>query len=190
MKRFTTTTCGIAAMGLPAAAVAHTLGAGGAGLLGGLAHPFAGIDHLLAALAVGWWAGQGDRGRRLLVPVGFAAAMIGGAALALAGVPLPHVEAGVAASLLGLGLMVALAVELPVAAGVALIAAFAVFHGHAHGGESLAAAAPALYALGLIVATGALHAAGIATHLIARRAWLTRAAGAATAAAGLILAAA
>jgi len=189
MKHVTTAVCGLAAMALPAAASAHTLGTGGAGLLDGLAHPLAGIDHLLAALAVGWWAAQGARRRLFLAPAAFAAAMIGGAALALAGVALPHVEAGVVASLLVLGLMVALAIRLPAPAGVALIAAFAVFHGHAHGGETPVAAAAALYALGLVAATGALHAVGIATHLVARRAWLTRAAGAATTATGLILAA-
>lgn len=176
-------------MTLPAAAAAHTVGAVG-GLLDGLAHPLAGIDHLLAALAVGWWAAQGERRSLLLVPAVFVAAMIGGAALALAGVALPRVEAGVSASLLGLGLMVALAIKLPVSVGAAVIAVFAVFHGHTHGGETPAAAALGLYALGLVAATGALHAAGIATHLVVRRAWLTRVAGAATAAAGLILAAA
>lgn len=189
MKRVTTAACGLAAMALPAAAAAHTFGAGGAGLLDGLAHPFAGIDHLLAMLAVGWWAAQGDRRRLLLAPAAFVAAMIAGAVLALAGVALPHVEAGIAVSLLGLGLMVALAIRLPIAAGAAVIAVFAVFHGHAHGGEMPAAAAPVLYGLGLVVATGALHAAGIASDFVLRRPWLTRAAGAATAATGLVLAA-
>jgi len=173
---------------VPAAAAAHTLGTGGVGLVDGLAHPLVGIDHLLAALAVGWWAAQGECRWLFLVPAAFAVAMTGGVALALAGVALPHVEAGVVASLLVFGVLVAFAIRLPAQAGVVLIGAFAVFHGHAHGGATPAAAAPALYVLGLLGATGALHVAGVATHLIARRGWLTRAAGAATAAAGAIFA--
>lgn len=189
MRRVTTAICGLAATAIPAAAAAHAFGAGGAGLLDGLAHPLVGIDHLLAMLAVGWWAAQGERRCLLLVPAAFITAMIAGAVLALAGVALPHVEAGISASLLGLGLMVALAIRLPLSAGTAVIAVFAVFHGHAHGGEMQAAAAPVFYGLGLVVATGALHAAGMATDLVVRRPWLTRAAGAATAVTGLVLAA-
>ncbi len=46
------------------------------------------------------------------------------------------------------------------AAGL-LVGVFAVFHGHAHGAELPAAANPALYAAGFVVATGALHLIGI-----------------------------
>ncbi|MCK7580140.1 MAG: HupE/UreJ family protein [Chromatiales bacterium] len=55
--------------------------------------------------------------------------------LAFAGLALPAVEAGIAASLLVLGLLIATAVRLPVAVGALIAAVFAVFHGHAHGAE-------------------------------------------------------
>src|SRR5512144_2426323 len=78
------------------------------GWTSGIAHPFLGADHLLAMLAVGFWAAQ-TGGRALwAVPLAFASIMAGGALMAMAGIPLPAVESGVAASVLALGLLVAL----------------------------------------------------------------------------------
>ena len=76
-------------------------------------------------------------------------------------------EAGVAASVLALGLLIASAARLPTAVGVALVSAFAVFHGHLHGVEMLQAAQPAAYGLGFVFATVALHAIGIALGRLA-----------------------
>lgn len=187
MKRILTVVCGLAALAAPVAAQAHVLGAGGAGLAEGLAHPIAGIDHLLAILAVGWWAAQGAGHRRWLAPACFLLALLVGAAVAGAGLALPHAEAVIAASLLGLGGMVALRVGLPLSVGVTVIAAFALFHGHAHGGEMPAAASPLLYGLGFAVTTAALLAAATGVAVAVGRPWLVRAAGAATAAVGLVL---
>jgi urease accessory protein len=52
------------------------------------------------------------------------------------------------------------------AAGTALLVGFfAVFHGHAHGAEMPADASGIAYGLGFVVATAALHAAGIGLAL-------------------------
>jgi urease accessory protein len=175
----------------PAGAEAHLLGAHGAGLAQGLAHPFAGIDHLLAMVAVGLWAAQ--RGGRALwaVPLAFVAMMALGGALGIAGAPLPLVEPGIAGSLVVLGLLVALALRLPLAAAMAVVGAFAVFHGHAHGTELPEAMAPVAYAAGFVLATAALHGVGVAAGLALRRPMgqaLVRASGAGVALAGLALA--
>jgi urease accessory protein len=101
---------------------------------------------------------------------------------------LPAVEPGIMASVLALGLLIAFAVRLPAPSGMALAALFALFHGHAHGAEIPAAADPLLYGAGFVLATVALHAAGIALGWGAARLLspaLTRAAGAAVATAGL-----
>ena len=53
---------------LAGTAQAHTFGAHDAGFVSSLAHPFIGLDHLLALVAVGLWAvqqGSGSLGRRL-----------------------------------------------------------------------------------------------------------------------------
>ena len=143
------------------AAQAHLLYQSG-GLSTGFAHPFMGWDHLLAMLAVGVWAAQLGGRALWAIPLSFVSVMAGGAVLALGGMPLPFVEAGITASLLALGLLVALAVRLPLAAGMAFVATFALFHGHSHGTELPAMVSAWTYAAGFVVATALLHVTGIA----------------------------
>jgi urease accessory protein len=153
------------------AALAHTFGAHGAGFAQGLAHPFTGLDHLLAMTAVGAWAAQ-QGGRAIwAVPASFVIAMMAGALAAVAGVQLPHVEAMVAASVLVLGLLVTFQSRWPLAAGMGMVSLFAFFHGHAHGAEMPEAASPLLYGAGFVIATAILHIAGIASARIGGR-WI------------------
>src|SRR5512135_2598987 len=77
------------------------------GFAGGLAHPFTGVDHLFAMIAIGLWAAQ-QGGRALwAVPAAFVGAMGLGGALAWLGWMLPHVEAAIALSVLVTGLLIA-----------------------------------------------------------------------------------
>ena len=115
---------------------------------------------------------------------------LAGAGLGMVHVPVPFVEPGILASVVALGLLVALAADLPVSAGVAIISIFALFHGHAHGGE-LGEAGAWQFAIGFILATAALHAAGIFAALGFARfgsRTVTRLAGAVTAMGGVYLA--
>jgi urease accessory protein len=144
-------------------------------------------------VAVGLWAAQiasvpGRKAALAIVPATFVATMAAGFALALAGVHLPFVEPGILASVIGLGLLVAMAVRLPVAMSAAIVAVFALFHGHAHGAE-LGAAGAWRFGVGFVISTAFLHVAGIAIGLAAGRAApvLTRIAGGLTALAGLSL---
>lgn len=50
-------------LGTSSAAFAHP-GHDVSGLAAGLVHPFSGLDHLLAMVAVGLWAAQGKTGKR------------------------------------------------------------------------------------------------------------------------------
>ena len=127
----------------------------------GLAHPLTGVDHILAMVAVGLWAAQLGGRARWLVPAAFVTVMALGGALGRAGVNVPSVEQGIAASVLVLGLLIAAAVRLPVAAGMALVGVFAVFHGFAHGAEMPVTAGGLIYGAGLVAATVLLHVAGI-----------------------------
>ena len=133
-------------------------------LMAGISHPLFGADHILAMLAVGIWASQ-IGGRALwAVPAAFVTMMAVGFGLAVAGVTLPFVEPAILASVIGLGLLVAAAVRLPVAASAAVVGLFALFHGHAHGGE-LGAAGALSFGIGFLFATAALHGVGIALGL-------------------------
>lgn len=155
------------------------------GFSGGLAHPLSGLDHVLAMLAIGLWAAQ-QGGRALwAIPAAFVGAMALGGGLALSGLSLPQVETGIAASVLVLGLLIAIRRQWAVTAGMAIAAAFALFHGYAHGLEMPQAASPALYALGFVLATAFLHGTGIAGSLVGRRA--IQLVGAGIAATGLAL---
>jgi urease accessory protein len=142
-------------------AEAHLLDAGGAGWAHGFAHPFSGLDHILAMLAVGVWAAQSGRPALWVLPAAFPLAMAAGGLLGIAGVPVPGIESGIAASVLILGLLIAARARPPLALSIALVALFAVFHGHAHGTELPQAASPVLYGLGFVAATAVLHLIGL-----------------------------
>lgn len=176
------------AMSLPVtAAQAHAIGANAGGFFSGLEHPIFGLDHLLAMFAVGLWGAQ-IGGRSLWeLPVAFPLIMSLGGALGIAGVPLPHVEILIALSMIVLGLAVAAAWRPAPWLSIAVVGAFALFHGHAHGVELPSSANPLAYAAGFVVATGLIHIAGIGFGLIIGKAWngkVSRAAGGAIALAG------
>ena len=151
--------CAYAAL-LPVAE-AHTLGAHGAGLAAGLAHPFIGLDHLLAIIAVGIWAGQLGGRAVWLIPLTFVSVMAAAASLASFGLLLPLIEPAIACSVLVLGLLIAGSVRLPTSVCALLVSLFAVFHGYAHGLELPQAASPILYGAGFVLATALLHGLGI-----------------------------
>lgn len=171
-----------------APAGAHTgLPAGGA--LDGVVHPLAGLDHLLAMVAVGVLAAlAGTRRAAWAVPAGFVGGMVLGGAAGLAGVELPAVEVLIAASVVVLGVLVAVGVE-GSATWLPLVAvAMGAVHGHAHGAELPAGAAPVAYVAGFVVATAALHATGAAAGLGLRRLPVVRVgAGATMASVGALL---
>src|SRR3954454_21205344 len=115
-------------------ALAHT-GEGAGGFLGGLAHPVFGPDHVVAMVAVGLWGAFLGAPAIWLLPVVFPLVMAFGGVLGIMGVPIPAVETGIAASAVVLGLMVALRARPPLWIAAALVGAFAIFHGYAHGRE-------------------------------------------------------
>ena len=172
----------------PALAFAHP-GHGDNGLMAGISHPIGGLDHLLAMLAVGLWAAQQQGAARWMLPCTFVGTMLLGGMLGFEGLNLPALESGIAASVLALGLAVALAVRPPLALAMATTAVFALFHGVAHGLELPEMSSPWAYAAGFVAATAALHAAGYAVvrFLPHAAAPLVRLAGAASAATGVWL---
>jgi urease accessory protein len=156
----------------------------------GFMHPLSGLDHMTVMIAVGLWAALKGGKAIWAWPAAFVGVMLGGAALGMAHVPVPFVEPGILASVVALGLLVALAVDLPISAGIAIIGLFALFHGHAHGTEVPEDAGGLEYMAGFAVATALLHAVGIAAGLSLglRFRGLARVAGAACAAIGVGLA--
>ncbi|MEI8717980.1 HupE/UreJ family protein [Mesorhizobium sp. ISC11] len=156
----------------------------------GFMHPLSGLDHMTVMIAVGLWAALKGGKAVLAWPAAFVGVMLVGGALGMLHMPLPFVEPGILASVVTLGLLVALAIDLPVSAGVAIIGLFALFHGHAHGTEVPENAGGLEYMAGFAIATLLLHVTGIAAGLGLgiRFRGLARAAGAACAAIGIGLA--
>jgi urease accessory protein len=170
-------------------ALAHVQKGEAAGFVTGLLHPVSGLDHVLAMVAVGLWGAQLGSPAIWLLPVCFPIVMAFGGMLGLMGVHLPGIEIGIAASGILLGAAVMVEFRPPLAVAAALVAFFAIFHGHAHGTELPPGQSALLYSMGFVLATGCLHAAGIGIGEARRWSWgrsLLRAAGAVVAVGGTI----
>ena len=174
------------------AALAHTGLEHAVSFAAGFKHPWTGLDHMLAMVAVGLWAGL-NGGRALWAwPVAFVGVMVAGGALGFADVPLPMVEPGILASVVVLGLLVLAAAQLA---------------GRARARRSLPSSPcctatrtapscrrrppPSTYAAGFALATALLHALGLGVAYLAASdggRMLVRGAGALVAVAGVALA--
>ena len=180
---------------LPFAALAHV---GGQSHTHGVAdsfahafvHPFTGLDHLAAMLAVGVWSALAVR-PAWRAPAAFVALLVLGALAGFSGLWVPGVEPMIAASVLVLGLLVAVHKRMPWGAAAALAGVFAFFHGAAHGyelaGDGGAAAFGAL--AGMAAGSAVLHVIGMLLgHAVTQRhQWIARAGGAATALLGAFM---
>ena len=149
-------------------AMAHVESGHAAGAVTGFLHPISGLDHVLAMVAVGLWGAQLGAPAIWLLPVTFPMVMALGGFLGLLGMPLPGTELGIAASALLLGAVVMAERRPPLLVAAALVGFFAIFHGYAHGRELPPEDSAPLYSLGFVVATGCLHAMGIAIGAIHR----------------------
>ena len=148
-------------LSLSESALAHTGEGVAGGLMSGFLHPIAGPDHVTAMVAVGILGAFLGRPAIWVLPVVFPLVMAFGGVLGLIGVPIPYIEVGIAASSIVLGLMILFAVKPPLWIAAIIVAAFAIFHGHAHGTELPNAANALAYSVGFVVSTGLLHLAGI-----------------------------
>lgn len=176
--------------------LAHPGSGATSGLLHGMAHPLAGMDHLLAMIAVGLWAAQGEGSSRSIwvLPASFVGGMLLGGLLGMWGTTLPAVEAGILLSVVVLGAFVAAALRPAAVVSILIVAAFGLLHGHAHGTEMPATMSAMGYVAGFTAATALLHAVGAAAAVWIRgaagntegMAWV-RVAGSAIAAAGMVL---
>lgn len=156
-----TATCALA---MTAPAFAHEGHAAVSSFDAGLMHPFGGLDHLAAMVAVGWAAtiGPNMTATRLIgLPATFVAALLVGAGLGFAGVGVGFAEFGILASLAALAAVLAFGARLPLAATFALVALAGVPHGIAHAAELPASATASAFITGFTLGTAILHAIGV-----------------------------
>jgi len=119
------------------------------------------LGYPTAMVAVGILGAFLGRPAIWVLPVVFPLVMAFGGVLGLVGVPIPYIEVGIATSSIVLGLMILFALKPPLWIAAIIVAAFAIFHGHAHGTELPNAANALAYSVGFVVSTGLLHLAGI-----------------------------
>lgn len=162
----------IAVLAVPAPAWAHedqVIRFGS--FLGGLLHPVLGPDHFLAMVSVGIVSSLVGGRAIWTVPGIFVAMMaVGGAAGAAdLGITSAVVEAGIAVSVIALGLVIAADRSLPARAVAVAVLFFGFFHGYAHGMETPDVASPAVYAGGFVVGTAAIHLIGVVIGEVVKR---------------------
>lgn len=137
---------------------------GEAGAMSGFLHPLLGLDHMLAMVAVGLLSAQMGGRAIWIVPAAFVSVMALGGIMGLTGIGLPWVEFGIAASVIVLGIALAIKQGLPVGLAMIFVGLFALFHGHAHGTELPTTTDTVLgvisYVIGFMVATAGLHVIG------------------------------
>jgi urease accessory protein len=153
---------------IPEVAHAHTGSGMSGGFLSGFTHPILGWDHVIAMVAVGMWGAFLGAPAIWLLPIIFPLVMAFGTILGIVGVPIPGIETGIAASAIVLGLLILLAVRLPLWIAGIIVGGFAIFHGYAHGTELPQAANPFAFIVGFVLATGMLHLIGIGFGLLLR----------------------
>jgi len=153
-------------LGWAQVAWAHVEGGQAAGFITGMQHPWSGLDHVLAMIAVGLWGAQLGNPALWLLPIAFPMMMAMGAMMGLVGIPVPGVEIGIALSAIVLGTMILATLRPKLAVAVVMVGVFAIFHGHAHGTELPPGQSGLLYSMGFVIATGCLHGLGITLGLI------------------------
>jgi urease accessory protein len=151
--------CSVAAL-VPLTVQAHPADQAAHDAMAGFLHPFTGLDHVLAMIAVGLWAARMGRTAALSLPLIFPLMMMAGAALAGAHIALPAIEPMIALSVIVFGVLIAVGVRLPLFASAFVVGVFAIFHGHAHVIEASASAVEP-YIAGFVGATVILHLIGL-----------------------------
>jgi urease accessory protein len=151
----------ICILGWAQTAGAHVEAGQATGFITGFKHPLAGLDHVLAMIAVGLWGAQLGSPALWVLPIVFPMMMAMGALMGLLGIPLPGINIGIALSMVVLGAMILGEVRLKLQIAITMVGIFAIFHGHAHGTDLPDGQSGLLYSMGFVIATGCLHGIGV-----------------------------
>ncbi len=146
-------------------------------LLAGILHPWQGLDHLLAMVAVGIWACQQGGKARWILPISFSASAFLACALGAGwnNPRLPLLEYAVAASAVVLAVLCLKQSRTTIARAATLVALFGALHGYVHGLEIPleSHANPLPFMAGLGLSTLALHLIGVLLGSAIQSRWMT-----------------
>ena len=148
-------------------ALAHTGAGHTAGLADGFMHPITGLDHLLIAIAAGFWAGRsGNHGVADMVY--FMALLLGGMLLGAVCLAFPQLQISTILVVILTMAFIALSIAAPQYFAYIFFGVFAVYHGIVHMLEMTAAGSAMGYMLGLLFSTGLVLMLGlILRHVVA-----------------------
>jgi urease accessory protein len=150
-----------ALMLMPVFAHAHSGGEYLHGFIAGFSHPFSGIDHIIAMVAVGVWAKQRGGNSLFLLPFSFVVLMTLAALIGMSGIAVAGTETGIMVSNAALIALLLISSRLSTAVSIVIVGFFALFHGISHGVEMPLAIESLSYMIGFIMATSLLHGAGL-----------------------------
>jgi urease accessory protein len=145
----------------PSFAHAHSMAFTAIDLNSGFLHPLQGADHIVAMLAVGFWAAKLRGVAMWVLPLTFVSVMALGGLLGTLGFSLDYAETIILASGFVLSILAVKNVQFDLKVSALIVGFFALFHGFAHGSEIGNSADLVSYSLGFITATLLLHIAGI-----------------------------
>lgn len=146
---------------LPNLSYAHSLHEMQLSGFSGFLHPLQGLDHIVAMLAVGFWAAQLRGVAMWVLPLTFVSVMTLGGLLGTSGISLDYAEIIILSSGFVLSILAVKNVQFDLKISALIVGFFALFHGFAHGAEIADSADLVSYSVGFIVATSLLHLAGI-----------------------------
>jgi urease accessory protein len=127
----------------------------------GFLHPLQGLDHIIAMLAVGFWAAQLRGVAMWVLPLTFVSVMTLGGLLGTSGFTLDYAETIILSSGFVLSILAIKNVLFDLKVSTLIVGFFALFHGYAHGEEIADSADLVSYSVGFICATSLLHLGGI-----------------------------
>ena len=135
------------------------------GFITGFIHPLTGLDHVLAMLALGLWAGYVGGMARWVWPLTFVAMAGFSALLGQTGHQFWGIEPLIASSIVVLGGFVLFGLRFPIFTGLFVSACAAFAHGYAHGLEMVVFENSSQFLAGFLLTTGLLHGTGLLLSL-------------------------
>ena len=140
--------------------LAHSGGGHTAGLADGFMHPVTGLDHLLIAIAAGFWAGRSDD-HGVADVVYFLLLLLGGVLLGSCCVLFPQLQLSTIIVVLLTVAFVAASISAPQYFAYIFFGGFAVYHGIVHMLAMPAPVAAISYVIGLLLSTWLLLMFGL-----------------------------
>ena len=182
------TVLAIAAALVPVTGYAHSGDVAAAGFQAGLLHPWTGLDHMAAMLAVGLWA---TLMRNQSIPAMLCATVVGivaGAGLGAYAVSLTIGEQITTVSVIVMGLFAAMAGQARKPLAAILVALFCFFHGYVHTAETPVQFSQLAFSGGFLISMLALQMLGVVIGAsLSNREAVARVVGACCSAFGLVL---